>query len=119
MKHISFIAALVLYSSNVVMGQARIDTFTLPPPYFTKSVKNFSKVIGWKEEEKPIAPEGFIVSKFAGDLKNPRWIYVAPNGDVFVAEAGTRIPEKKRKDESDDFFNSKSQNFGSANQIIL
>lgn len=92
---------------------------TLPEPYATKSVQNFCKVVGWKEGELPIAPKGFTVSKFADGLENPRWLYVAPNGDLFVAEAGTRIPKKKREDEKEDFFKSKSQNFGSANRITL
>jgi glucose/arabinose dehydrogenase len=62
---------------------------TLPEPYATKSVKNFSKVIGWPGEKKPVAPHGFKVEKFAGDLKSPRWIYVAPNGDILVAQSNT------------------------------
>jgi glucose/arabinose dehydrogenase len=60
---------------------------SLPAPGATKSVTNFSNVIGWEDGSKPIAPEGFTVTKFADGLKNPRWIYVAPNGDVFVSEA--------------------------------
>ncbi|MEO8174953.1 MAG: sorbosone dehydrogenase family protein, partial [Sediminibacterium sp.] len=59
----------------------------LPEPYATKSVKNFSEVIGWADGQTPVAPGDFTVTKFAEDLVNPRWIYVAPNGDVFVAEA--------------------------------
>lgn len=62
---------------------------TLPAPYETKSVKNFSKVIGWKTGETPIAPKGFTVTKFAAGLQHPRWIYVAENGDVFIAESNT------------------------------
>jgi glucose/arabinose dehydrogenase len=58
----------------------------LPEPYATNSTVNFSKVTGWKDGEMPKAPEGFTVSKFAGDFNNPRWIYVADNGDIFVAE---------------------------------
>jgi glucose/arabinose dehydrogenase len=60
---------------------------TLPPPFATKSVNNSSKVIGWPDNATPIAPEGFTVSKFADQLDNPRWVYVADNGDVFVSEA--------------------------------
>ena len=60
---------------------------TLPPPFATKSVRNESKVIGWPEGKTPVAPAGFTVTKFAVDLDNPRWIYVADNGDIFVAEA--------------------------------
>jgi len=34
------------------------------------------------------APKGFKVNVFAEGLNNARWIAVAPNGDVFVTEAG-------------------------------
>jgi glucose/arabinose dehydrogenase len=62
----------------------------LPPPYATKSVENRSQVIGWQNGKKPIAPGDFTVKKFADGFNNPRWIYVAPNGDIFVSEAATR-----------------------------
>jgi glucose/arabinose dehydrogenase len=62
---------------------------SLPAPYATKSVKNFSKVIGWPAGKTPVAPPGFTVTKFANGLQNPRWIYVAGNGDIFVAESNT------------------------------
>lgn len=62
---------------------------TLPAPYETKSVKNFSKVIGWKDGKTPVAPPGFTVSKFAENLQHPRWIYVGDNGDIFIAESNT------------------------------
>ncbi len=91
----------------------------LPQPYATPSVRNFSKVIGWPEGKKPLAPTGFEVFKFAEGLENPRWIYVAPNGDVFVSEAGTRKPAQIKAGEDDAFFQSKAQNFGSANRITL
>ncbi len=45
--------------------------------------------IGWPEGKTPTAPEGFKVTKFAGNLRNPRWLYVLPNNDVLVAEADT------------------------------
>jgi glucose/arabinose dehydrogenase len=60
---------------------------TLPPPYETKSAKNFSKVIGWPSGKAPVAPAGFTVEKFADSLKSPRWLYVLPNGDVLAALA--------------------------------
>ena len=64
-------------------------TITLPAPYATKSSTNFSNVIDWPDGKTPQAPAGFTVTEFARDLKSPRWIYVAPNGDIFVAEANT------------------------------
>ena len=66
------------------------STSDLPAPYATKSAKKFSKVLGWPDGQKPIAPAGFAVEKFADQLENPRWLYVLPNGDVLVAEAGTK-----------------------------
>ena len=62
---------------------------TLPPPFHTQSTKNFSKVVGWRPGETPVAPAGFTVNKYAEGLEHPRWIYVADNGDVFVAESNT------------------------------
>ncbi|HEY4296662.1 MAG TPA: sorbosone dehydrogenase family protein [Paraburkholderia sp.] len=35
----------------------------------------------------PTAPAGFMVTKFAGGLAHPRWLYTLPNGDVLVAES--------------------------------
>jgi len=69
-------------------ANSTIPADSLPAP--TESHRNDSKVIGWKTGEAPTVPQGFTVSKFAADLKNPRWIYQAPNGDIFVAESGTR-----------------------------
>lgn len=58
---------------------------SLPAP--TESAVKNSNVVGWPEGKTPKAPKGFVVKKFADDLKNPRWIYVLPNGDVLVSEA--------------------------------
>lgn len=61
----------------------------LPEPFATPSVRNVSKVTGWPADKTPLAPEGFTVTRFADSLDNPRWIYTAPNGDIFVAMANT------------------------------
>ncbi len=61
-------------------------TVALPEPYATKSVNDYCTVIGWPADKMPTAPQGFTVSKFADKLTNPRWIYVGPNGDIFVCE---------------------------------
>jgi len=62
---------------------------TLAEPSATPSAVKTSKVVGWSADAKPIAPSGYRVEKFADGLQNPRWIYEAPNGDVFVAESQT------------------------------
>jgi glucose/arabinose dehydrogenase len=54
---------------------------------------NPADVVGWPEGGAPVAPEGFTVTRYAGDLDHPRWIYVLPNGDVLVAESSTRAAE--------------------------
>lgn len=64
-------------------------TVDLPAPYATQSAQKLSRVTGWPAGKQPVAPEGFTVTKFADGLNNPRWIYVAPNGDIFVAQAST------------------------------
>lgn len=92
---------------------------SLPPPYATKSVKNYSRVIGWPEGQTPVAPPGFKVTRFAEGLQNPRWLYITPNGDILVAEANT---ESKGLKKVADKVSGKaeSQNTGeSANRITL
>ena len=63
------------------------DHDTLPSP--GKSHIQLSKVLGWPEGKTPVAPPGFVVTKFADSLKSVRWIYVAPSGDIFVSLANT------------------------------
>ncbi|MGK2862993.1 MAG: PQQ-dependent sugar dehydrogenase [Chitinophagaceae bacterium] len=71
-------------------------TDSLPLPFATKSVQNFSKVIGWPEDKTPIAPPGFKVTKFADALDNPRWIYEGSNGDIFISESNTILKGLKK-----------------------
>jgi glucose/arabinose dehydrogenase len=68
---------------------AAVGKTDLPAPDTTHDAKKFSNVIGWSAGKTPIAPAGFTVNLFAKDLRNPRWLYVLPNGDVLVAEANT------------------------------
>ena len=83
-------------ATNSSQAQRRVKTDTLPAPFATASVKNFSKVIGWPAGKTPIAPAGFTVTKFADSLDHPRWIYVADNGDVFIAESNTVLKGVKK-----------------------
>ena len=74
---------------NKIDTQAAAQTDSLPLPHATKSVMNFSSVIGWKDGLTPTAPEGFTVTKYTDGFENPRWLYVTPNGDVLVAESNS------------------------------
>ena len=103
-------------------GAVKLSTSSpdsLPEPYATKSNKNFSKIIGWKEGEAPTAPAEFVVSKFSEGLDNPRWIYQAPSGDIFIAETNTVLHGVKKFGASIS-RKIKTQNLGeSANRIRL
>ena len=91
----------------------------LPAPFATEAKTKFSNVIGWPEGKTPVAPEGFTVTKFAEDLNNPRNIYIAPNGDILVAEASTDANAIK-KVKGAISGRSKSQNLGnSGNKVLL
>lgn len=87
------IVILLFCSSFYCKGQCK-DTYSnssdsLPKPFATKSTRNYSNVIGWEDGRTPIAPKGFLVTKYADSFENPRWMYVTPNGDVLVAESNS------------------------------
>ena len=114
------LTVLLLATASVISVQAYASgASSLPKPYETPSKNKFSKVIGWPEGVTPLAPAGFKVQKFADGLANPRNIYIAPNGDIFVSEANTESKGIK-KIANTVTGKSKSQNMGaSANQITI
>jgi glucose/arabinose dehydrogenase len=59
----------------------------LPPPHATRSVDAGTSVVDRPRGAWPKAPAGFKVELYASDLKNPRLMRTAPNGDIFVAES--------------------------------
>jgi len=64
-----------------------ISPSSLPRPHATPAVDNSSAVVPRPAGAIPQAPQGFTVSLFASGLTHPRFIAVAPNGDVFVTES--------------------------------
>lgn len=68
--------------------ETAVGNLEIPAPYATESVAKRYGLSKW-EDKTPKAPAGFTVTKFADNLDNPRWTYVAPNGDYFVSEANT------------------------------
>ncbi len=98
---VAFFAVLVSCNNNSATSEekAKADSIenaenkvvkngdVLLEPYTTKSTTKQSKVTGWEKGQMPVAPEGFVVTRFAEGLQHPRWIYVADNGDVFVSQA--------------------------------
>ncbi len=64
----------------------QISPSSLPKPYATPATGNQSDIIPRPAGVLPEVPRGFAVSLFAQNLTNARWMAVAPNGDVFLAE---------------------------------
>lgn len=65
---------------------------TLLPPM------RIARPVGWGDET-PRAPEGFVVTALATDLRIPRQMLVLPNGDILVAEGrGGGAPALRPKD---------------------
>ena len=90
---LSALAALVLLGSCATRGSS--DPFAgfgpdpaLPEPQsaLIPSI-GAPKAVGWPPGVAPRAPEGFVVTRFAGGLDHVRWLYVLPNGDVLAAQA--------------------------------
>jgi glucose/arabinose dehydrogenase len=86
-------AFLVLTGAPVIAGDQPGTVFhifvnELPKPYATPGVANSSQRIPRPAGVLPEVPAGFKVSLYASGLTNPRWMAVAPNGDVFLSEPG-------------------------------
>lgn len=75
--------------NNTTVVKTAIGDLELPAPYATESARKISRMKEWPEGITPKAPEGFVITKFADGLKNPRWTYIAPNNDIFVVESNT------------------------------
>jgi len=60
----------------------------LPPPFATESAGNGPERVKPPAGFLPTVPQGFRVNLFAKDFKRPRWLTVAPNGDIFLADTG-------------------------------
>jgi len=79
-------AAVAADLSDQAPGQRiQIDPARLPAPYATPPVDNTADLIARPSPPPFRLPPGFSVNAFADGLDNPRWMTVAPNGDVFLA----------------------------------
>lgn len=68
----------------------QLSPLELPAPNSTPPNDVSPYFAGEKPGFLPIVPTGFAIAAFASkaQLKNARWLSIAPNGDVFVAESG-------------------------------
>src|SRR5580700_8474823 len=85
-RRLIFLAAVSLGALALVLGlnaggwRARILARLL-------RVNNWPVVLSPPPNFQPQVPPGFKVSVFARGFDEPRWLAVAPNGDVFVADS--------------------------------
>jgi glucose/arabinose dehydrogenase len=73
----------------------------LPPlhQYLLPPMK-LAKVIGWQAGQTPTVAPGLKIQALASGLKNPRSLYVLPNGDILVVEtSGPKPPPIRRPKE--------------------
>jgi glucose/arabinose dehydrogenase len=73
-----------LMQAQVTHGQKP----TLPAPFATKSAGNGPDSVKPPAGFLPMVPPGFRLNVFATNFKRPRWLTVAPNGDIFLADTG-------------------------------
>src|SRR6185312_14517227 len=63
-----------------------IKASELPKPFATPAVDNSSHLVPRPKDAMPLVPKGFQISIYASGLTQPRFMELAPNGDVFLSE---------------------------------
>ena len=58
----------------------------LPPPFATPWFRKPTRVVAMPDGHTLTVPDGFTVNVFARDLQLPRFMALAPNGDVLLSE---------------------------------
>ncbi len=98
------------------------DANSLPKPFATKSAFRPSKLVKQPIDATLRMPKGFQIEVFAeGNFRYPRWMALAPNGDVFVADSRANrvivLRDKDKDGRADERFiwsDKLSQPFGMA-----
>lgn len=91
------------------------------PEHSTLPTYHMADPTPWPANLTPKAPAGFTVTRYAADLKHPRWLYMLPNGDILVAESSTEAETPHGlEDYAANFLQRNSDTQGiSANRITL
>lgn len=84
----SIIPAVALLAAVVVSAQQ------LPAPFATPWFRKPTRVVPMPDGHQLTVPAGFHVTLFADKLQLPRFMALAPNGDVFVSEPVSRTAGK-------------------------
>src|ERR1700674_5767592 len=87
-RTIFFVSTLVFFPAFLRAQITHGQKPKLPPPFATKSAGNGPNRTKPPAGFLPTVPAGFRVNVYASNFKTPRWLTVAPNGDIFLAETG-------------------------------
>ena len=92
----AFLGPVVALAGGIAITASRAadhpgQKFAISPsglvkPYATPAAGNESVTVARPQGQLPEVPRGFAISIFADRLTDARWMTVAPNGDVFLAE---------------------------------
>lgn len=80
-------AAMGDWQTDAPGVRRKITVSDLPPPYATKSASNGPRVVNRPSGAQLQVPPGFHIEEYASRLRDPRYLLVAPNGDLFVTES--------------------------------
>jgi glucose/arabinose dehydrogenase len=105
-----------------VLSHTDIRPENLPKPFATPSAQNMPNIVPQPAGAKLVLPPGFSAEVWAeGGFQLARWVTVAPNGDVFVAdsEAGKLVLLRDRDEDGKaetrfEFGSGLNQPFGMA-----
>lgn len=96
------IASAVVAQQNSVHRQPRADALPAPAP----ATANSNRRVPQPEGTLPTVPAGFSVASYA-ELRSPRMMVYAPNGDLFVASPGTNSITVLRDADHDGVFEAR------------
>jgi len=104
----------LILAASLTLQHYDIRPEQLPAPKATPSVDNGPIVTAKPAGASLVLPAGFSISLFAGGLSGPRYMALAPNGDVFVTETFAGRVTVLRGNESFVFARGLNQPFGIA-----
>jgi len=62
----------------------------LPPPFHSESVRNRPEVVSRPDRAELRLPAGFVVEEYLSGFARPRFMMLAPGGEILLADSGSR-----------------------------
>jgi glucose/arabinose dehydrogenase len=80
-------AAMGDWTTDAPGVRRKLVAADLPAPYATSSADNSANLVARPSGALPKVPDGFTVELLTSDVRGPRMLRTAPNGDLFVVES--------------------------------